>query len=80
MSAADRRTVGELLADSDAAGPRDAPRRNTRSRAGHGEELESAGRVSGRTVGGRCLRRRTARRDWIRWSGCGRSGRRSAAA
>ena len=52
MSAADRRTVGELLADSDAAGPRDAPRRNTRSRAGHGEELEPARRVSGRTVGG----------------------------
>jgi hypothetical protein len=33
------------------AGPRDAPRRNTRSRAGHGEEQEPARRVSGRTMG-----------------------------
>ena len=79
MSAASWRTVGELLADSDGlargtlldATPDHAPAmvRSWNRLVGSAAELWAV-----------CLRRWTARRGWIRWSGCGRSGRRSVAA
>jgi hypothetical protein len=79
VSAADHRTVGELLADCDEL----ARETLLDARPDHASAMvRSWNQLVGSPAGlwASCLRRRTARRGWIRWSGCGRPGRRSAAA
>jgi hypothetical protein len=79
VSAADHRTVGELLADSDELAREtllDATPDQVLATVRSWSQLVGSAAERGRS----CLRRRTARRNWIQWNCCGRSGRRSAAA